>query len=308
MGGGFGGGGLFAVDDAVDASQFILPSRGNLGAARVSLDELVSAITTTIQPEDWEERGGESTITSLGNALLISAPPETHAQIDNLLKLLRDRWGSLRTISVRAYWLWLDDAQLDSALSAETPEPPMGFGILTDDAWAQLQQTAEGEDVLPGYRAAITFYNGQTVHTMSGGQQLTVRGITPVVGSDTEVGYSPETAVIHTGATLQITGMATRRAEFVVLDLHSRVCTATRLDETNENRVVPTPAAATTDALDRYQISLQRLSTTTRVPVDRTMLVGGMSFDEQPAPGSPSLYLFVRTSVQELRDDREDDK
>ena len=33
------------------------------------------------------------------------------------------------------------------------------------------------------------------------------------------------------------------------------------------------------------------------------MLVGGMTFEGQPALGQPGLYLFVKASVQELRDD-----
>jgi hypothetical protein len=33
------------------------------------------------------------------------------------------------------------------------------------------------------------------------------------------------------------------------------------------------------------------------------MLAGGMTFSTRPKPGEPSLYLFVRASVQELRDD-----
>jgi hypothetical protein len=48
---------------------------------------------------------------------------------------------------------------------------------------------------------------------------------------------------------------------------------------------------------------VHRFSTTLRVPVDRTMLVGGMTYQSVPKPGEPNLYLFVRTSVQELRDD-----
>jgi hypothetical protein len=40
-----------------------------------------------------------------------------------------------------------------------------------------------------------------------------------------------------------------------------------------------------------------------RTPVDRVMLVGGMSFATRPDGDDSALYLFLRTTVQELRDD-----
>ena len=58
-----------------------------------------------------------------------------------------------------------------------------------------------------------------------------------------------------------------------------------------------------TAALDRPLVVVQRLSSTLRVPIDQPMLVGGMTFESDPKPGEPSLYLFVKASVQELRDD-----
>jgi hypothetical protein len=50
-------------------------------------------------------------------------------------------------------------------------------------------------------------------------------------------------------------------------------------------------------------LRVHRLSTTLRAPMDRPMLVGGMSYGEEPKPGEPGLYLFVDVAVQELRSD-----
>jgi len=223
LGGGLGGGGggFFNVQDSL--GDELVGGRGNLGAARVSLNELIDVIIDTIRPNDWQKHGGKATISRLGNSLLISATSETHEQIDNLLKLFRERWGTLRTISVRAYWLWLSDQQLDAALVNDGSETPIAYGVVSDPKWVDLQEQLATDKQNSGYRAAITFYNGQTVHAMSGGQRLLVTGVSPSLGEGKAIGYTPETAVIQTGAALQITGMATRRAEFVVLDLHSRV-------------------------------------------------------------------------------------
>ena len=48
---------------------------------------------------------------------------------------------------------------------------------------------------------------------------------------------------------------------------------------------------------------LHRLSTTLRVPVDRLMLIGGMTHATEPEAPEPDLYLFLKVSLQELRDD-----
>ena len=56
-------------------------------------------------------------------------------------------------------------------------------------------------------------------------------------------------------------------------------------------------------AVDRPVIANFRFSTTLRVPVDRRMLVGGMTYEGRPKPGDRGLYVFLKASVQELRDD-----
>ena len=85
------------------------------------------------------------------------------------------------------------------------------------------------------YNAAITCYNGQTVHTESGGQSLAVTDMTPFVQGGPEgkaqqtVVYRPTMTFVQEGAALQITPLATKSAQHVVLDVHRRVA---RLRET----------------------------------------------------------------------------
>jgi len=61
--------------------------------------------------------------------------------------------------------------------------------------------------------------------------------------------------------------------------------------------------AAVAAALDRPRLLTQRLATTLRTPMDRVLLVGGMTFNARPQGDDATLYLFLRTTVQELRDD-----
>ena len=102
--------------------------------------------------------------------------------------------------------------------------------------------------------------------------------------------------------------MVTTGGKVVVLDVHSRVVL---LDEKPAPAGVEvnlgkarSPAHEAVSALDRPHVLNQHLETTLRVPVDRRILVGGMTFEAQPKPGEPGLYLFIRPGVQELRDDQ----
>jgi hypothetical protein len=54
--------------------------------------------------------------------------------------------------------------------------------------------------------------------------------------------------------------------------------------------------------IDRPRLAVQRLSTTLRVPIDRTMLIGGMTMSDEQTAKDSTLYLFVKLIVQELRD------
>lgn len=324
-GGGMGGGGgFFAVPDSRRLPneqqnhlfQFGGKSTAAVPSNRISTDSLIDAITSSISPSSWSAAGGSGTIAKLGNSLVISSDVGTHDKIESLLALFRQRWGTLRTISVRGYWLWLDDAQLAALLSKEEApaEGPRAFGLVKTDAWTKALSDAQQPESRPGYRAALTCYSGQTVSTQAGSQSLVVTQIEPEVArGDTgtpqgRVAYRPLVSVVQEGAVLQITPSATYSGKYVVLDVHSRV---TRL---RPPAAAPAKIAAAGDgtaaspqqvvaAIDRPVLLAQRLSTTLRVPVDRPMLIGGMTLEGQPQPGEPTLYLFAIVSVQELRDD-----
>ena len=349
MGGGMGGmgGGFWNVKEGTktlpDPSKQVLFQNANvkLGAGRASIDDLIETITATINPSVWDEVGGPASITSLGTSLIVSADEPTHEQIDALLDLFRKRWGTLRTVSVRAYWLWLTDQGLAGLLpegraaGAKTGELP-AFGLVDPQAWQQcLQEAAKGDGKRAGYRAALTCYNGQTVYTISGGQSLAVTDVEPVLTKGDQktpegrVAYRPQVFVIHEGAALQVTPIASISGKFVVIDVHSRVVEVQEppapAKEVKLPKAVagmggggmgmggmvampgmgaPTPADVVA-VLDRPRLIVQRFSTTLRLPVEKPMLVGGMTFQSAPVPGEPNLYLFLKVSVQELRDDVE---
>lgn len=324
MGGGMGGmgGGFFAVRPESIPRKTPEPLRqfgstqdgdsaGNLGAARTSLDDLLRAIRETISPDDWKENGGRGTISRLGNNLMVSTTERSHGQIESLFNLFRQRWGSLRTVSVNAHWLWLTDEQISEATGAEGG----GFGKVTNEAWQKLRDAAKQFE-RGGYHATLTCYNGQTVSAVAGGQRRFVSKLSPqeiVTDEDGEsiFGYETLTGVVQDGAALQVTPLTTSGGKIVVLDVHTRV---NRFADADQERPAGRPAARVAGdsegelvgqlvaAVDRPRINSYRLGTTLRVPIEETVLIGGMSTTADPQPGEPGLYLFIHLGVQELRD------
>ena len=118
--GGFGGGGFggaFSVPDRPRTVATDRPTHLAQVEARTSISSLVSAIQSVISPTNWDSVGGTMSISQLGNALIVSADANTHSQIEKLLDLFRQRWGTLKTVSVRAWWVPLTDDQLNELLT-----------------------------------------------------------------------------------------------------------------------------------------------------------------------------------------------
>lgn len=127
------------------------------------------------------------------------------------------------------------------------------------------------------------------------------------------MGYEPIVSLIQEGAVLQVMPTVSMSGNYVILDVHSRV---NRLRERGVASGSLEPATATPKAegralvqlpaygnlIDRPVLMNHRLSTTLRVPVRKTVLVGGMTFESKVGAGQLNLYLFVETSVQELKD------
>ncbi|MFP6752684.1 MAG: hypothetical protein VB855_13475, partial [Pirellulaceae bacterium] len=95
-----------AATDMISGSQGTIPtsignSRG--GAAMADFDSLIELITTTVEPDSWEDVGGAGTIKEFaGNlSLVISATQQVHEQIRDLLEQLRRLQDLQITIEVR---------------------------------------------------------------------------------------------------------------------------------------------------------------------------------------------------------------
>jgi hypothetical protein len=292
---------------------------------RFTLDDLIEAITTAVEPSSWDEHGGQASIFPLGGMLLINQTAEVHTQIGDLLELLRSQGAALRSVTIEAHWLLVTNEELREIV----PEGEGRVGASINDA--SLLKLVESQKA---FRAQVTCFDGQTVHVMSGNLKSMVTSMIPVVGqlesSEVEqlaadrpsgmaqilsaiggrttadiqpvqivspqrsVGYQPVVTSVNMGSLLQVT--PTLIDDSIVLDLQSVVVGGSSEDKPVEVKGLM--------SLDRIDVVTQQLMTTLRAPLGRPVLAGGMTLQPIPAGSAHQLYLVVKASLPDEKGEK----
>jgi hypothetical protein len=135
---------------------------------------LIDLIESVIHPEAWSSRGGQGMLQPFGGRLIITQTPEIHNAIRDLLNALRNTQGGAQsTVTIRAWWLRLDNAQYQKLTAGMPPASPPAVDR------KQLEQLAGDKGVDSGQ---ITCFDGQTVHIISGRFRNAITSVIPVVG------------------------------------------------------------------------------------------------------------------------------
>ena len=323
-GGGFGGGGGGVFN--VPPTYQVQPKNMSLAAARVSVDTLIQAIQRTVEPDRWGKKDDQASVSVLGNTLLISATDAMHGQIGNLLELFRKHWGKLKTVSIDAFWVRATADSVQQLLDSK--EENRMVGKIDQKKWQSFFEEAN-TDKRVAYAASINGHNGQTLNAVSGRQKLLVVDAQPLHSTSgfrehpededemtwervekSVVGLQPIRRPLQLGAALQVSPLATRGGNFVILDLHTRV---NELIAGVGEEVAPKIVARSTDgesmelSLDTAEYVSYRLSTTIRCPKNEVILAGGMTYDSTIDEEQPNLYLFIRSSIHEIEPDRNEE-
>jgi hypothetical protein len=193
-GGGFGGSGLggggFAVppegQPSGKQSRAAAGAGGGMGggmpearslpplSGTPSIDGLIDVIQSVIHPETWSARGGQGMIEQFGGRLIVTQTQEVHNAIRDLLNALRNTQGGAQsTVTIRAWWLRLDNAQYQKLTSGMPPASPPAVDR------KQFDQLASEKGVDSGQ---VTCFDGQTVHIISGRFRSAITSVIPVVG------------------------------------------------------------------------------------------------------------------------------
>jgi hypothetical protein len=264
-------------------------------SARITFGVLIHAITNLIDRDSWEENGGEGSIQPVGGALAVSNTSAVHAKLETFLVALRAQNDALRSISIDAHWLALDDEQLAKLRGgADKKRSSTGQGI-THEGLASLSGETRRAS------AHLTCLNGQTIHAISGLMKTKIQGGIPVVGGSGTPGYQAVITTPHLGTLLQITPSLLPGDDAALVDLHSSV-TRWEDEEAAVKLNIGDSADDTVAQIDRLKIGAQQLATSLRVPLGRPTLIGGMSqatAGRQNADALERLYLVIEITAPE---------
>jgi len=342
-GGGSGGGGVFCIPSPNPSSPRTAAVQDaqnlNMQTAQVTLVQLVETLKETVKPEMWGTTSTSARIKFLGNTLLITATEEMHQQINNLLNLFREHWGKRRTVSVQTWWIRADHGASYKLTDKETTEK-FGAGVVAKDRWEEFFNKVKDEKKIV-YSATLTGHNNQTLHALSGKQvRLTVdaepiqhadmkwhvkemkelsSGLEPFDSEgepDTDnlglierqhklIGFRPVETLFHEGATVEITPLATRGGNYVILDLRAKINELVR-GERDEVIFVENEGKRMEVKLDDTDCVACRFNSTLRCPKDQVVLAGSMTWDPAAEDESPEIHVFVKVSVHTIEEDQSD--
>jgi len=340
-GGGFGGGGAGGVFN-LPPTQFGAPIQEvqnlNMQSAQVTMKQLVETIEETVKPEMWGDSSTSARVKFLGNTLLITATEEMHTQINHLLNLFREHWGKRRTVSVQTWWVRAGHGVTSELVDQDTTRK-VGAGVIPEDRWDDFFNAAkEAKNVT--YSATLTGHNNQTLHAVSGQQVSLTVDAEPFEVNDSQwhvpdldeladfdldpddkdsfvgnlghlgqqkriVGFRPVNQFFHDGAAIQVTPLATRGGNYVILDLQAKLNKLAR-GERGERITVEHEDKKAEIQLDDVDYSACRFSSTLRCPKDQIVLAGSMTADPTADGETPEILIFVRVSVHTIEEDQSD--
>jgi hypothetical protein len=207
-------------------------------------------------------------------------------------------------VRIRATWVLLSDDELKSVSKSSAGGP---LQEIDTAALAKLPNAVK-------LRGQTTCFNRQTVHITSGRARTVITDVDALVGQGAAA-FEPKAELVSSGATLEITPVLSPDNADVTLDLTSVLSrwekpeaagstvrgTATT-QPSNVAGARPSGAASEPDVtsevtatIDRLNMPVHSLATTIQLPVDRAILIGGMTL-EPGTDDSKQLYLIIEAS------------
>jgi hypothetical protein len=250
--------------------------------APVNTPGIIGLITKSIGAGSWRDAGGtEGSIAFHDGMLVVTQTQEHQQQIADLLVQLRNELGPARTITIKADWVLLEPGQLATFIKA-------GKGGPQEVDLAAINK----QNLKAHYTGELSCFNGQTVHVASVTGRTMIRDLQPVVAQQA-VGYNADVTLAQAGATLQITPQVSKDGTSAVIDVHSLV---TEWDEPAKPSAatIPNDGVSPWSLIDRQNVTAQQIRTTLRIPLNKAILIGGMTMSPSLRnQDSSQLYLII---------------
>ena len=216
----------------------------------------------------------------------------------------------------------------------------VGAGVVAENRWKEFFSKAKEEKKI-AYSSTLTGHNNQTLHAISGKQISLTVDAEPFETNDIQwhvkdfedldsqpsdldpdedgipeslgfigqqkriVGFRPVNTFFHNGAALQVTPLATRGGNFVILDLQAKLNELVNGGR-GERISVEKEGGETTIQLDDMDYLSCQFSSTLRCPKNQIVLAGSMTSNPSAESETPEILIFVRVSVHTIEEDQSD--
>jgi len=274
-----GGGGAFG--DLFGAGEAIGDEAAMTSA--LSPQALEDILLRAIEAEPWADEGGRGRIERVGALFVITQTEDGHKQIKDLIEQFRQ---ARKMLTIRAKWLLVDPKQLPLFL-------PAGANASRAPQVVDLAPLGNIEvDARVIFEGQVTCFDRQATHLASGAVEVFCSDIEPVV-AENAVGWDPTMIPLFFGVLVEVTPSLAQDRREATLDVKS-----TFTEKAGEAQAL-TIEAATDKGTAKAQIDKPRyfghtFRTTLRLPLDKPVLVGGLTSPE-PVQGKV-IYLIMEVS------------
>jgi hypothetical protein len=262
--------------------------------SQVSLvDQWVTLIQDTVASETWRNHGGTvGSIRAVQNVLVVTQTKENQEALGALLAQFREG-EPMMMLSVRAYWIKLEPQEV-AAIFAARGQPNNASG-----STMPIVPDALLDKVHLYFMGQTTCFNAQTVMITSLRRKSYISDLTPIVATNA-VAFDPTIGMAQHGVTLQVMPKLMPSGDAAVLDLHSNVQENTPAADvkptisTTRPMIEPQPGLS----IQRVDGVSQELHTTVRLPLNKRVLIGGMTLEAGDENTNPrQLYLAVEVDA-----------
>lgn len=260
-------------------------------ASALTPDVIVELIKRTIAPDSWEDSGERGKIDRVGALLVVTQTAANQKKVEELLQEFR---AARPMVAIEAKWVLIDDANVSKIV----PEDGAKRTVPLEVTAAQLKEA--GGTVI--YRAQLTCFDRQTTHMASGRAQTLIADLQPVI-AEAAVGWDAEVTAMLWGALIEVTPALSPDGKTVTLRVHSMISEGldfrTKTIESavsggSEEKNAGGVAVAKSD-VELPEFLIHTFRTTLRAPLDKGILIGGMTAPK--AADGKVLYLFLQISA-----------
>ena len=193
LGGGGGGGAPLRMQGGglAELPNEYRPPTKPIPLLAIDSDGLIESIENAVEPDSWEEDGGEGTAEALGTQLVVYNLPSIHAKLEKLFEELVLRFPAKTSVRVRIVWL-LPDEEVAGEYRSGSPVP--------------IERLRADIETGPFFLTETTCLDGQTVYLVSGDQTPMLLDETPVLTAEASA-IDPAIYPVQLGASVQVTPM-----------------------------------------------------------------------------------------------------